>query len=77
MNIGFKHFTSLQWCGVFSFISLIGMLISIFVYDIKPTGWLLALISNVVLVVFAILFISWPGKHGFQSRAQDEGKYNE
>jgi len=66
MNIGFKHFTGLQWFGVASFLSLVFMLLSVFVLDIKVFGWSVALVANVVLVFFSIFFIKWPGKDGFK-----------
>lgn len=66
MNIGFKHFTGLQWFGVASFFSLVFMLLSIFVFDIRVFGWPVALVANIVAVLLSIFFIEWPGKDGFK-----------
>lgn len=63
--IYFKHFTSLQWFGFGSILSMLFMLLTLLSDSPAPVP---ILIMNAVLVVFALLFIEWPSSNGFKSQ---------
>jgi len=62
--IHFKHFTSLQWFGFASVLSMFFMLLTLLTDRPAPV---VILITNAVLALFALLFIEWPSKDGFKS----------
>lgn len=62
--IHFKHFTSLQWFGFASVLSMLFMLLTLLTDSPAPV---IILITNGILALFALLFIEWPSKDGFKS----------
>lgn len=66
--IHFKHFTSLQWIGFISVLSMFFMFLTLFSDHPAPV---FILITNAILALFALLFIEWPSKDGFKT---EEGK---
>ena len=67
MDIGFKHFTALQWTGVFFIVSL-PLLIIALVAGYRPPYWGVVLGANIFGVLFSVGFIGWPGKNGFEDK---------
>ena len=67
MNIGFRHFTVLQWYGVVVIVSLPVMVIGLLM-GLRPPLWGGPLAANIGLAVWALFFIEYPGKNGFKTR---------
>jgi hypothetical protein len=67
-DIGFRHFTALQWIGTF-FIVTVPLLAWRIVTLSAPIGiadWV-ELISHGLLAGWCLLFINWPTKAGFRN----------
>jgi len=69
MNIGFRHFTGLQWTGVLFIVSLPFILLTVFL-GVAPSWWPVSLIADLIGVVFSLAFIEWPDADGFKSERQ-------